>query len=362
MIEFENVSLTLGDFHLQQVSLTIKKGDFYFIIGPSGAGKTVLLEVIAGLHRPLGGRILLYGKDALCIPPEKRNLSLVYQDYSLFPHMTVYENIAFGIRMRKESAAYIHNRVTELMELFQITHLSDRHPLTMSGGEQQRVALARALAPKPDILLLDEPLSALDPVTRREIIADLRRIHAEQNLTIVQVTHARYEAIMLATRIAVIVDGVLISEEGTNRTFYEPETAELARFIGFENVLDGVVTSSHNQVTWVDVNGVQIEAVSSYLPGDRVFVCIRAENVSLSSFFQNNSSVKNQLPGTVLHVESVGSIAQVTIDCGFLLIASVLHETIVDMDIKPGINMYAGWKATSVHLVSGDGMHTGQIV
>ena len=163
MIVLEHVSLSLGDFSLHDVDLRINKGEYLVLMGPSGAGKTVLLETIAGLRFPDNGRILLDGIDVSSIPPEKRRIAIVYQDYSLFPHMTAFENIAFGLRLRNVSGSETEQRVRSLLREFNLDHLMDRYPSSLSGGEQQRVALARALAVKPDILLLDEPFSALDP-------------------------------------------------------------------------------------------------------------------------------------------------------------------------------------------------------
>ncbi|MFY1645284.1 ABC transporter ATP-binding protein, partial [Methanoculleus bourgensis] len=200
MIEFDQVSLALGSFRLNDVSLTINRGDYYFIVGPSGAGKTVILEAIAGLHRPRRGRILLRGEEVTSLPPEKRRVALVYQDYSLFPHMSVIDNVGYGLRMQGMGRADARREVAGLLTEFGIAHLADRYPGTLSGGEQQRVALARAVAVKPDILLLDEPLSALDPITQEKFILDLQRLHREDDLTIVQVSHARREAHLLATR------------------------------------------------------------------------------------------------------------------------------------------------------------------
>ena len=191
MIEFDRVSLALGSFSLNDVSLTIGRGDYYFIVGPSGAGKTVLLETIAGLHRPESGRVLLRGEEITTLPPEKRRVALVYQDYSLFPHMKVADNVGYGLKMQRRDKARIRERVADLLQQFGIDHLADRYPATLSGGEQQRVALARSIAVDPDVLLLDEPLSALDPVSKEKFIRDLQRIHREHNLTIVQVSHSR---------------------------------------------------------------------------------------------------------------------------------------------------------------------------
>jgi len=354
MIEFDKVSLRLGTFALKEVSLRIRLGDFYFILGPSGAGKTVLLEGIAGLHAPQSGRILLRGEDVAGIPPERRRISLVYQDYSLFPHMTVAKNIAFGLKMQKADRHTVERRVEDLLEAFGIGALRDRHPLTLSGGEQQRVAIARALAVEPDILLLDEPFSALDPVTKEKFIEDLREIHRTRDLTIVQVTHARDEAMRLATRVAVIIEGMLAAEGGVEEIFSAPETCDLARFMGIENILLGRIVSSSNHVVRVDTGAATIIAVSDLAEGMEVAACFRAEDVTLSFPGTPGSSARNTFEGTITAFTPLGPLMRVSIDCGFPLIATVLRDTVKEMGLSPGSRVSASVKASIIHLTASE--------
>jgi molybdate/tungstate transport system ATP-binding protein len=350
MIAFEGVSLHLGTFSLKDVSLRIDEGDFYFIIGPSGAGKTVILEAIAGLHVPESGTVRIRGEDAMATPPERRRISLVYQDYSLFPHMTVFENIAFGLRMQKAGREERERRVLEMMEAFGITDLADRHPLTLSGGEQQRVAIARALIVEPDILLLDEPFSALDPVTKEKCIADLKEIHRSRNLTVVQVTHARGEAMRLATRVGVIIDGRLVEEAGVQEIFNAPRTKEVSRFVGIENILDGVVQESRDRIATVAIGDAAILAVSSLITGTPVAACVRAEDVVITTETPVRSSARNTFRGTVTSAIPLGPVVRVAIDCGFPLLATVIRESARELGITPGVEVHASFKATAVHL------------
>ena len=348
MIEFEHVYLRLGNFQLEDVSFTIDEGDYFFIIGPSGAGKTVLLEAIAGLHIPDSGKIRMRGEDVMRIPPEKRRLSLVYQDYSLFPHMTVYNNIAFGLKMQKLPKNEIRSRVNEIMDSFGIAHLAKRHPMTMSGGEQQRVAIARALTVEPDILLLDEPLAALDPVLKEQFIQELRKIHRDHNLTIVQVTHARGEAVRLATKVAVIIEGRLAAEGRIKEVFETPRTREVARFVGIENVLEGRIVAQEERVVRIDVAGKMVTAVAPCEVGEQVSVCVRAEDVIISAG-EEKTSARNVFPGEVIGIESMGPTAKVTLDCGFPLVATVLQDSARELDLEPGREVFASFKATAVH-------------
>lgn len=351
MIEFDRVSLALGSFSLNDVSLTISKGDYYFIVGPSGAGKTVLLEAIAGLHRPDSGRVLLRGTEITALPPEKRKVALVYQDYSLFPNMRVIDNVSYGLRMQGMGKKEARAEVAPLLERFGIGHLADRYPGTLSGGEQQRVALARAVAVKPDILLLDEPLSALDPVTQEKFIADLERLHQEDGLTIVQVSHSRREAHFLATRMAVIIDGALVDEGEASVVLNAPKSREVASFIGIENILDGTVTANDGGHAAVDAGGLVFEALTDAAAGEEVTLCIRADDVVVAVGEGPPSSARNTMAGTIVQIVENGPIAEVRVDAGVALTAVLTRRSVQDLGLAPGIPVALSVKATAIHVI-----------
>jgi molybdate/tungstate transport system ATP-binding protein len=355
MIAFDHVSLSLGQFALKDVSLTIDEGDYYFIVGPSGAGKTVMLEAIAGLHRPEQGRVLLRGEDITATPPEVRRIGLVYQDYSLFPHMTVSDNIAFGLRLRGYGADEIRREVGGLLQQFGIEHLRARYPLTLSGGEQQRVALARSIAVKPDILLLDEPLSALDPVTREKFMQDLARLHREQHLTIVQVSHERSEARRLGTRMAVIIDGRLVAEDRVGTVLNAPDHPDVARFVGIENVLEGSVVESAGGLAAIDVAGLRFEVVTEAMPGERVCLCIRGQDVGIALTRNPASSVRNVFSGTVTGLIGNGPLVDVRIDCGVAITALLTEKSVEDLRLQPGSGVVVSIKASAIHVIGDDG-------
>ncbi len=232
MISLKNVSISLGDFSLKDVDLEIPPGEYFSILGPTGAGKTVILELIAGLYSPDKGDILINNRNVEKVPPERRGVGFVYQDYALFPHLNVYKNISFGLKLRKVPADEIKDIVLELTELLNITHLLDRFPGTLSGGEQQRVSLARALALKPKILLMDEPLSALDPNTKKFLYRELKRIHQTYECTIVHVTHDFNEANVLATLVGIILDGQLRQVGTPEEVFENNSDAKVSKFLG----------------------------------------------------------------------------------------------------------------------------------
>jgi molybdate/tungstate transport system ATP-binding protein len=355
MIEFDRVTISLGDFLLDNVSLTIRNGDFYFIMGPSGAGKTIILEAIAGLHEPDHGRILYDGCDVQGIAPEKRRIGLVYQDYSLFPHMTVEKNIAFGMKMRRLQKTEIREQVDDLMKRFEITHLSARAPLTLSGGEQQRVAIARALAIHPEYLLLDEPLSALDPVTREHFIGELRSLHRDQGLTIVQVTHDRRDAAMLGTRMAMIIGGRLIQEDRVEKIFSSPGMDQVARFIGYENIYPGEVISCENGLCNVGIEKISIYTVADARKGDKVSICVRADEITLFSPDGIKSSAQNTFEGVVAGSVTSGALVTVQIDIGILVSAIITAKSAEDLSLEPGKHVGLSFKATAVHLMQASG-------
>jgi molybdate/tungstate transport system ATP-binding protein len=210
MLRVERLSIRLGEFDLRNISLEVREGEYFVLLGPTGTGKTVLVECIAGLHRPKSGRIFLNGRDITDLPPEERGIGYVPQDYALFPNLTAFENIAFGLRVRKFPEAMVRRKVQELAEWLGITYLLHRLPLTLSGGEKQRVALARALAVEPKVLLLDEPLAAVDEQTRERLCRELKAIQRQTGATFVHVSHNFEETLAVADRI-----GVMHFTEGT---------------------------------------------------------------------------------------------------------------------------------------------------
>ena len=224
---------------LDDVSLTIRKGEFFTLLGPSGCGKTTLLRLIAGFETPTSGQILLSGKDITAIPPNRRRVNTVFQSYALFPHLSVARNIAFGLEMLGRPTSEIAPRVEEMLRLVQLDQMADRKPSMLSGGQQQRVALARALAPEPEVLLLDEPLSALDLKLRKEMQLELKRLQTETGITFVFVTHDQEEALTMSDRIGVMKAGKLQQVGGPREIYNGPVNRFVADFIGETNFLTG---------------------------------------------------------------------------------------------------------------------------
>ncbi|MGA7827131.1 MAG: ABC transporter ATP-binding protein [Geobacteraceae bacterium] len=239
MITLENLSVVWPDFELRDVSFQIDRGEFFALLGPTGSGKTVVLESIAGLVRPTTGSIRVAGRDVTRLAPERRQIGIVYQDYSLFPHLTVLENIRFGLRYlpppQRPDRAWLDGLI-ELLDLRRILH---RQPLNLSGGEKQRTSLARALAVKPSVLLLDEPLAALDPRFRDEIRYSLKQLHNQLDTTLLMVTHDFDEALYLAGRVGILSNGRMEQVGLTEEIFQRPATPFVAAFVGMKNIFPG---------------------------------------------------------------------------------------------------------------------------
>ena len=233
MIRARGLSIILPGFAVREVDLEVGPGEFFALIGPTGSGKTLILEALAGLIRPGRGRVLLDGQDVTALPPEKRRIGIVYQDNALFPHLSVIRNITYGLRYTSNNAG---KRVERLLDLLGLSNLRERNVTTLSGGEAQRVALARALAVEPRVLLLDEPLSALDPAFRHELQILLKRLHQDTGLTCLMVSHDFAEVMSLAQRVAVLNQGRLEQTGPVEEVFQRPATPFVARFVGMKNV------------------------------------------------------------------------------------------------------------------------------
>ncbi|MCG7853101.1 MAG: ATP-binding cassette domain-containing protein, partial [Methanosarcinaceae archaeon] len=257
MIQIENVSKYLGEFKLNDINLHIKEGEYFVLLGPTGSGKTILLETIAGIYQPDKGRIFKKGVDITNFLPMDRSISMVYQDYMLFTHLTVEKNIGFGLHQKKKSKNEIKKKVNDVADLLDISHLLGRYPVTLSGGEQQRVAIARAVVTEPEALLLDEPLSAVDARTTERLREELKKIHRLTKMTIIHVSHSFEEAFSLGDRIAVMRQGEIIQVGKPDIVFRKPNSEFIADFVGVDNLFRGT-SIVRNYISEIRTNGIFI--------------------------------------------------------------------------------------------------------
>ena len=335
------------------------------LFGPSGSGKTTVLRALAGLDRPEAGVVTFGGEtwfDAargLFLPPQARGVGLLFQEYALFPHLSVRSNVAYGLH-RLDAAARAA-RVAELAERFGVADLLDRRPAQLSGGQKQRVALARALAPRPRLLLLDEPLSALDAPTREALRGELRHLLEQAGVPAIVVTHDRVEALALGDRLAVLAGGAVRQVGPVHEVFSEPADVEVARVVGTENVFPARLARRQDGLVVVRTGaaaggeGAELVAVDPGGVEDEAFACIRAEDVVLEAGRQaeagHDSSAQNRLAGTIAARRDEGPLVRLSVDCGVRLVALVTRASADRLGLAPGGRVWAVVKAPSVRVV-----------
>lgn len=346
MIHLKNVYKKIGSFSIENVNLSIDDNEYFVILGPTGAGKTIILEIISGMYKPDQGEIWINGRNVSSESPERRNIGFVYQDYMLFPHLDVLENIAFALEIKKISPRIIEQKIEQITVMLKIEELLKRNPATLSGGEQQRVALARALVTEPEVLLLDEPLSALDPRSKELFQQELKAIHQQVKTTTIHITHDFNEAFILADRIGIMRDGELVEMGTPQEVFQRPNTEFVAEFVGMENIYNGEIVND-GKSSYVRIGSICISVVSG-LQGS-VQVAIRPEDIIITRE-KFPSSARNMLNARIIKIMSHGSFMKVMLDAGISLAVLVTKQAIEEMNLEVGQNVLAVFKASAVHI------------
>jgi iron(III) transport system ATP-binding protein len=308
-VKLDHITKQFGDTTaLANIDLSINPGELFFLLGPSGCGKSTLLRLIAGLHEPTSGKIWFNDRDVTSLGTDKRNAVMCFQSYALWPHMSVAENVAFGLDVRKVPPAETKSRVDEVLAMVQMTNRADFKPNQLSGGQQQRVALARALAVRPDCLLLDEPLSNLDAKLRLEMRTEIRRICKTAGFTTIYVTHDQKEALSVADRIAVLKDGKLMQTGTPGELYHSPVDSFVAGFIGQTNLLPGKIVSRDGSTVKVDTAVGAITATGT-MPGDQAVVSIRPEQMRVVRD-GSTPTLSNRLTGKVIETTFLGEASE----------------------------------------------------
>jgi molybdate transport system ATP-binding protein len=322
------------------------------LLGPSGSGKTTLLRCLAGLERPQRGHIRFGGEtwfDAAAgihLPPERRDVGVLFQDYALFPHLTVEQNVSYGAGLFPPPAT--RGRVAELLDMLRLGGVERRRPAQLSGGQQQRVALARALLRRPRLLLLDEPLSALDAPTREELREELAALLARLAIPAYVVTHDRLDALMLADRTMLVDEGRVIQEGGTQEVFSSPATPAAARLVGVDAVVLGRITAMDEGLATIAAHGQEVKAHVHGAVGGEVALCIRAEDVVVARREAADLSAMNRWRAVVRSETADGPFVRVVLDCGFRLASLVTRDAWRRLALRPGDEAWAIVKAASI--------------
>lgn len=351
-IHLYGLSKYYGSFHaLDDVSLQVREGEFLTLLGPSGSGKSTLLMALAGFVEPTHGNIFVAGKAITRLPPEQRDFGVVFQGYALFPHMTAAQNIAYPLKIRGLGSADIATRVEEALELVQLGHLASRYPKQLSGGQQQRVALARALVFSPKVLLLDEPMGALDKKLRHDLQLELRQLHRRLGCTFINVTHDQEEAMAMSDRIAIMRAGKIVQVDEPGVLYNRPKTRFVADFLGKSNFVEGTVHTVTDGIAQIQTsNGLVEHALGgeTLAPGDAALIAIRPQHLKLGARTNPHRAVVQ----TALYL---GTHAELTLRCdsGQLL---ALSEEVTDHRrmLKEGTTVEVGWAPDSSVLVAPD--------
>jgi len=366
LLTVRNISKAFREFEIKDVSFDVQQGWYFVLLGASGVGKSLLLEIIAGLTRPDAGQIFLNGKDITNEKIQKRKIGLVFQDSTLFPHMTVYDNIAYPLR-NGYTKSQISKRVIQLAEDFGVTDLLNRKSQTLSGGESQRVSLARTVASEPDCLLLDEPICSLDATSRPQIRALLRRINTNGQ-TVIHVTHDYTEAVSLGTHIAVMERGIIAQTGKVEDIFQHPKSEFIARFIGIRNFFKGHLEQAHDQsdLKQFRTGNLDLSVLTDKTAG-KGFVCIRSEDVTIRipDSKASTTSARNNFEGTIVDIVRAGPgievIADINIDKSKLIskadstplevAALISNESLKTLNLHCGKKVILSIKASAVKYV-----------
>ena len=354
MVELRKVSKKFGSFTaLEEVSFDIAEGEFMTFLGPSGCGKTTCLRLISGFENPSTGEVFIAGKNVTHDPPYRRSVNQVFQSYALFPHLSVYENISFGLRMQKLSASDIKRRVDRVVEMTSLQEFADRKPAQLSGGQRQRVALARAVVCEPKVLLLDEPLSALDAKLRTQMRAELKQLQKRLGITFVFVTHDQEEALTMSDRIAVISCGRVEQIGTVNEIYYRPATRFVATFIGETNIVEAEIVDKGADVIHCQIEGGMTLAVRAGTPaaGNNVLLSLRPEKIRL---YRSRPQGQNVFSGRIVVQVFKGAVNDLTVAVsrGLELRALIANDGQQELVFQEGEEVFCRIQPEDINIVS----------
>jgi len=355
------VNRSCGGVSLKDIRLEIRSGEYFVLLGPTGAGKTMLLETIMGIRRQDSGKIVLDGADITDMPTERRGIGYVPQQSLLFPHMSVRRNVEFGLRIRSAPMAEMRARTDSVLAELGMLGLADRSPASLSGGETQKAALARAMVIEPRIVLLDEPLSAMDPETRHTLRAYLKRKQAEAGTSFLHVTHDQIEAFSMANRMALIRGGIIMQTGSPREIFSSPKNEFVARFLGYENIFEGQQAPGADGLISVDIGGAVIKAPAGSAKGEgsRCVLGIRADEIAISEEPDRESA--NSLKGIIEGYAELGAIVKVSvrIEMGALILVALMVNAFIGAGLDRGKTVWISFSPGSVKIIAAGSALTG---
>lgn len=354
MLRVDALEYRAGNFTLGPVSIELDGNEYFVLLGPTASGKSMLLELISGLRKPDMGKLFFDNHEITGVVPERRNFGFVTQQSLLFPHLNVFENIAFSMRMKKFGKLLIKKRVEEVTELTGIRHLLKRDVQNLSGGEAQRVAIARAIAIRPNILLFDEPMSALDRFTRKIMQGELKKLQRKLNIPVIHVTHDFEEAIYLAHTLGIIHSGQIVQVGVPEEIFRKPASRFIAEFIGIENIFKGRVKKINNNTITdekfnaiFETNNIRFNVLSKH--EGNAFATIKADEIMLSNEVPQTSALNN-FNGTITDIIHEGASCKVTVDIGIPVVVLITRISADNLGLKTGLKINIIFKASSVHI------------
>lgn len=362
LLEFHNLVVKAEKTVILDLpEMAVERNEVLVVVGPNGAGKSTLLQTAAGLLKPTSGRVYFTSHPELAGLEYRRKISTVFQSPLLMSD-TVRANIGSGLRFRQVPAAEMQRRVNFWMEQLHISHLAKRRANNLSGGEAQRVSLARAFCLETELILMDEPFSALDTPTRQELLRELRELFSRTGQTCIYVTHDLQEALAVGDRVAILFEGRLHQLEKAAEVFKHPKTPKVAEFVGVENIIPGTVSSKTNDLLQIRVDGIMLEAVGTASIGDTVYACLRPEDITLYPVGADGrtSTARNRLPCRISHLIHQGPLVRVELDAGFPLTALVTRPSVEEMNLAAGTEVLAVFKATAIHLIESGHAHRDQ--
>jgi molybdate/tungstate transport system ATP-binding protein len=347
-LEIQNVTKNWEGFALKNINLAIADAEYLVLLGPTGAGKTLLLETIMGFHEPDGGRILMNGQEVTVLAPEKRGIGYVPQNSVLFPHLTVRQNIAFGLKMQGAEKARQDKTVDHIIDLTNLRSIEHRSPASLSGGEKQKVALARVLAIDSKLVLLDEPLASVDVETARQLRYELRRLHKEQGKTVIHVTHSLIEGFGLADKIALMKDGEIVQVGNVKELLAKPKNEFAARLLGYENIFRAKIVQTERIYSILDVEGVKLKVSGEV--GHVELVVVRPEDITveLSPISDLDANV---FRASILDYTDLGPIVMMDVNAGLPMKVVVAKSSFVEKGLETGKEVWLRFKGTAVKII-----------